>query len=230
MGKKAVVLLSGGMDSATAMAMAREEGFELYALSIMYGQKNEVELEKAKKIAKHLGAREHLIVPLSLKIIGGSSLTSMDSPIPKGRSLEEIGKRIPSTYVPARNTVFLSVALAWAEVIEAEDMFIGINALDYSGYPDCRLEYIKAFEAMAHLATKAGVEGQQLTIHAPLITLTKAEIIATGLGLGVDYGLTLSCYDPDASGNPCGHCDSCLLRLKGFAEAGYKDPLTYQAA
>jgi len=228
MGKKAVVLLSGGMDSATAMAMAREEGFELYALSIMYGQKNEVELEKAKKIAKHLGATEHLIVPLSLKIIGGSSLTSMESPVPKGRSIEEIGKRIPSTYVPARNTVFLSVALAWAEVLEAEDMFIGINALDYSGYPDCRLEYIKAFEAMAHLATKAGVEGRmQLRIHTPLIGLRKAEIIAKGVALGVDYSLTHSCYDPLPHGGACGECDSCKLRLKGFQEAGLRDPITY---
>jgi 7-cyano-7-deazaguanine synthase len=224
--KKAVVLLSGGMDSATAMAVAREEGFELYALSFSYGQRHAIELKKAKEIARHLGAKEHLIVPLGLKAIGGSSLTSVDALIPHCRRAEEIGEHIPSTYVPARNTVFLAVSLAWAEVLGAEDIFIGINAVDYSGYPDCRSEYIKAFEAMAQLATKAGVEGRMtVRIHTPLINLRKSEIIARGVALGVDYALTHSCYDPLPRGRACGKCDSCRLRLKGFQEAGLRDPL-----
>jgi len=198
-------------------------------LSFRYGQRHAIELESASRVAAAQGVRRHVIADIDLRVFGGSSLTS-DIAVPKHDAADELSGEIPSTYVPARNTIFLSFALAYAETVGAQDIFIGVNALDYSGYPDCRPEYISAFQNMANLATKAGVEGQQLTIHTPLITLTKAEIIATGLGLGVDYGLTSSCYDPDDSGNPCGHCDSCLLRLKGFAEAGHVDPLTYQAA
>lgn len=224
-----MVLLSGGLDSTTVLAIAKSQGYDPYALSFRYGQRHAVELESAGRVAAAQGVRRHVIADIDLRVFGGSSLTS-DIVVPKHDAADELSDEIPSTYVPARNTIFLSFALAYAETVGAQDIFIGVNALDYSGYPDCRPEYIGAFQNMANLATKAGVEGQQLTIHTPLITLTKAEIIATGLALGVDYGLTSSCYDPDKSGNPCGHCDSCLLRLKGFAEAGHTDPLTYQAA
>jgi 7-cyano-7-deazaguanine synthase len=227
--KPAVVLLSGGLDSTTVLAIAKSQDYDPYALSFRYGQRHAVELESAGRVAAAQGVPRHVIADIDLRVFGGSSLTS-DIAVPKHDAADELSDEIPSTYVPARNTIFLSFALAYAETVEAQDIFIGVNALDYSGYPDCRPEYIAAFQNMANLATKAGVEGQQLTIHTPLITLTKAEIIATGLALGVDYGLTSSCYDPDGSGNPCGHCDSCLLRLKGFAEAGHTDPLTYHAA
>lgn len=229
MKKPAVVLLSGGLDSTTVLAIAKSQDYDPYALSFRYGQRHAVELESAGRVAAAQGVRRHVIADIDLRVFGGSSLTS-DIAVPKHDAADELSDEIPSTYVPARNTIFLSFALAYAETVGAQDIFIGVNALDYSGYPDCRPEYIAAFQNMANLATKAGVEGQRLTIHTPLITLTKAEIIATGLALGVDYGLTSSCYDPDGSGNPCGHCDSCLLRLKGFAEAGHTDPLTYQAA
>jgi 7-cyano-7-deazaguanine synthase len=225
---RAVVLLSGGLDSSTALAIARDEGFEPYALSFRYGQRHAFELEAARRIAADAGAAEHVIVDIDLGRFGGSALTS-DIPVPKGRSLEQMGAGIPVTYVPARNTIFLSFALAWAEVLGARDVFIGVNALDYSGYPDCRPEYIAAFEQMANRATKAAVEGRQrLKIHSPLIQLSKAQIIRRGLELGVDYSLTSSCYDPSAKGEACGRCDSCLLRLKGFAEAGAVDPITYR--
>jgi 7-cyano-7-deazaguanine synthase len=227
--KPAVVLLSGGLDSTTVLAIAKSQDYDPYALSFRYGQRHAVELESAGRVAAAQGVGRHVIADIDLRVFGGSSLTS-DIAVPKHDAADELSDEIPSTYVPARNTIFLSFALAYAETVGAQDIFIGVNALDYSGYPDCRPEYIAAFQNMANLATKAGVEGQQLNIHTPLITLTKAEIIATGLALGVDYGLTSSCYDPDFSGNPCGHCDSCLLRLKGFAEAGHTDPLTYQAA
>jgi 7-cyano-7-deazaguanine synthase len=227
--KPAVVLLSGGLDSTTVLAIAKSQDYDPYALSFRYGQRHAVELESAGRVAAAQGVRRHVIADIDLRVFGGSSLTS-DIAVPKHDAADELSDEIPSTYVPARNTIFLSFALAYAETVEAQDIFIGVNALDYSGYPDCRPDYIEAFQNMANLATKAGVEGQQLTIHTPLITLTKAEIIATGLALGVDYGLTSSCYDPDGSGHPCGHCDSCLLRLKGFAEAGHTDPLTYHAA
>lgn len=229
MKKPAVVLLSGGLDSTTVLAIARDRGYEPYALSFRYGQRHAVELEAAQRVATTQGVKRHVIADIDLRVFGGSSLTA-DIAVPKHDAPEELGDDIPSTYVPARNTIFLSFALAYAETVGAQDIFIGVNALDYSGYPDCRPEYIEAFQNMANLATKAGVEGQRLTIHTPLITMTKAEIIATGLGLAVDYGLTSSCYDPDAAGHPCGRCDSCLLRLKGFSEAGHTDPLTYQAA
>ncbi len=226
--KKAVVLLSGGVDSATTLAVARSGGFALWALSFRYGQRHMVELEAARRIARHEGVVEHLIVDIDLRRIGGSALTS-DLAVPKNRSVKEMGKDIPVTYVPARNTIFLSYALAWAEVIGSSDIFIGVNALDYSGYPDCRPEYIQAYERMANLATKAGVEGKQkLIIHAPLIRLNKAQIILKGVELGVDYSLTHSCYDPEASGAACGQCDSCLLRLKGFQEAGIEDAIRYK--
>jgi len=225
--KRAVVLLSGGLDSTTALAIARSRGYELHAMSFRYGQRHSVEIECASKVAKAADVQRHLIVDLDLRAVGGSALTDQIE-VPKERSVEEIGSGIPTTYVPARNTIFLSFALAWAEVLGAEDIFIGVNALDYSGYPDCRPEYIEAFEKLAGLATKAGVEGTlRLRIHTPLIAMTKAEIIRTGLALGVDYSLTHSCYDPDAQGLACGRCDSCLLRLKGFAEAGATDPLSY---
>ena len=221
---RAVVLLSGGLDSATALAIARAEGFQPYALSFRYGQRHKVELKAARRVAKALGAAEYKIAKTDLRVFGGSALTA-DVAVPKGRSTGEMGEGIPITYVPARNTIFLAFALAWAETLEASDIFVGVNALDYSGYPDCRPEYIRAFEQMANLATKAGVEGRQhLVIHTPLIRLTKAQIIQRGLELGVDYGLTHSCYDPTPSGRPCGACDSCLLRAKGFAEAGVADP------
>ena len=223
--KNAVILLSGGLDSSTVLAIAKDEGFNPYALSFRYGQRHLVELESAQRVAAALGVTEHVIADIDLRRFGGSALTA-DLAVPKGRDPAAMGEGIPITYVPARNTVFLSFALAWAEVLGAGDIFIGVNALDYSGYPDCRPEYIAAFERMANLATAAGVQGRQrLKIHAPLIDLTKAQIIRRGLALGVDYGLTSSCYDPGADGRPCGQCDSCQLRAKGFAQAGMADPL-----
>ena len=225
--KKAVILSSGGIDSTTAMAMAKREGYELYSLSFDYGQRHAVELEAAARTAAALGARQHLVIRIDLGKIGGSALTD-EIAVPHGRSEEQLASGIPVTYVPARNTIFLSYALAWAEVLEAADIFIGVNAVDYSGYPDCRPEYIRAFEAMANLAIKAAVEGKlKISIRTPLIRMTKAEIIRTGTELGVDYRLTHSCYDPDARGRACGDCDSCLLRKKGFREAGISDPTVY---
>jgi 7-cyano-7-deazaguanine synthase len=223
--KKAVVLLSGGLDSTTVLAVAKILGFAPYALSFRYGQRHQVELEAAARVAETLGAAEHIIAEIDLRRFGGSALTA-DIEVPKSRSLESIGQGIPVTYVPARNTVFLSFALAWAEVLGAGDIFIGVNALDYSGYPDCRPDFIAAYERMANLAVAACVEGRlRIKIHTPLIWLSKAEIVRRGTDLGVDYGLTCSCYDPGDDGRPCGACDSCLLRAKGFAEAGLKDPL-----
>ena len=227
---KAVVLLSGGLDSTTVLAIAKAEGHDVYALSFAYGQRHSWELECARVVARAGGANEHRIASIDLRAFGGSALTA-DIDVPKGRTPEEMSSGIPITYVPARNTIFLSYALAWAEVLGSSDIFIGVNALDYSGYPDCRPEFIAAFERMANLATKAGVEGRQaLTIHAPLISLTKAEIIRKGLELGVDYSLTSSCYDPSPTGQPCGGCDSCVLRQKGFRENGLVDPLQYREA
>ena len=219
---RAIVLLSGGLDSATAAAIGRSEGFDLYALTVAYGQRHGCEIESARAVARALGVVRHVELQVDLSAFGGSALTDAIE-VPKDRDLE--ASDIPATYVPARNTVFLALALAWAETLGAQDIYIGVNALDYSGYPDCRPEFVEAFERLAGLATKAGVEGARLRIHAPLISMTKAEIIRRGLALGVDYGLTHSCYDPDASGRPCGHCDSCLLRAKGFAEAGVRDPV-----
>lgn len=227
---KAVVLLSGGVDSATALAIARREGFALYALTFRYGQRHAIEIEAARRVAAAFQVARHEIVEFDLRKFGGSALTDTIS-VPKDRSPEAMGHDIPVTYVPARNTIFLSFALAWAEVIDSVDIFVGVNALDYSGYPDCRPEYIAAFEAMANLATRAGVEGRQrLRIHTPLIAMSKSEIIRTGLGLGVDYALTTSCYDPSRTGEACGRCDACVLRLKGFAEAGVPDPIRYGRA
>ena len=224
--KKAVVLSSGGIDSTTAMAIAKAEGYKIYSLSFNYGQRHSFELKKASEVAKFFNAKAHLIINVDLRKIGGSALTS-DINVPQS-SIFNLQSSVPITYVPARNTIFLSLALAWAEVLEAEDIFIGVNAIDYSGYPDCRPEYINAFEKMANLATKAGVEGKShIKIHTPLINLTKGEIIKKGILLGVDYSLTSSCYSPDKDGNPCGLCDSCQFRLKGFKEAGIKDPLNY---
>jgi 7-cyano-7-deazaguanine synthase len=225
--KRAVVLLSGGLDSATVLAIARSLGYELYALSFSYGQRHIWELEAAARVAASIGVAQHRIAKIDLRIFGGSALTD-EIEVPKGRTADEMGHGIPITYVPARNTIFLSFALAWAEVLGSSDIFIGVNALDYSGYPDCRPEFIEAFEKMAKLGTKAGVEGRQvLRIHTPLIALKKAEIIRRGIELGVDFALTSSCYDPSASGEPCGECDSCLLRRKGFRENGIDDPLRY---
>ncbi|MFL6275975.1 MAG: 7-cyano-7-deazaguanine synthase QueC [Blastocatellia bacterium] len=225
--RKAVVLLSGGLDSTTALAIAIAEGYAAYAMSFRYGQRHSVELESARRVAVAMGVARHLVVDIDLRAIGGSALTD-EIEVPKARSSAEMSVGIPVTYVPARNTIFLSFALGWAEVLGAADIFIGVNALDYSGYPDCRPEYIEAFERMANLATKAGVEDRlRLKIHAPLIAMAKAEIIRRGLELGVDYALTHSCYDPTADGLACGRCDSCLLRQKGFAEAGARDPLVY---
>jgi 7-cyano-7-deazaguanine synthase len=218
----AVVLLSGGLDSYTAAAIARAEGFDLAALTVRYGQRHAAELDAARRVAAALGVKHQLTLDLDLRGIGGSALTS-DAPVPVDRDLAV--DEVPSTYVPARNTIFLSLALGWAEVLEARDIVIGVNALDYSGYPDCRPEFIAAFEQLASLATRAGVEGARFRVHTPLIRLTKAGIIGRGLALGLDYGLTHSCYDPDPNGRPCGHCDSCVLRAKGFAEAGVADPL-----
>jgi 7-cyano-7-deazaguanine synthase len=227
--KKAVVLLSGGLDSSTVLAIARSQGYELYALSFSYGQRHIIELEAAKRVAASIGVADHRVAAIDLRVFGGSALTA-DIAVPKGRTAGEMEHGSPITYVPARNTIFLSFALAWAEVLGSSDIFIGVNALDYSGYPDCRPEFIEAFEKMANLATKAGVEGRQaLKIHTPLIALSKAQIVAKGVELGVDYGLTSSCYDPSPTGEPCGQCDSCLLRQKGFRENGLVDPLHYQA-
>jgi len=225
--RNAIVLLSGGLDSATTLAIAKSEGFTCHALSFRYGQRHAIELAAAERVARSLGVASHRIVEIDLRQFGGSALTS-NLPVPKKQSAEEIGSDIPITYVPARNTIFLSFALAFAEVNAASDIFIGVNALDYSGYPDCRPEYIAAFERTANLATKAAALGRQrVKIHTPLIELTKAQIIRRGLDLGVDYSLTLSCYDPTPAGLACGHCDSCLLRLKGFAENGARDPILY---
>jgi 7-cyano-7-deazaguanine synthase len=220
--KRAVVLLSGGLDSYTAAAIARADGFELCALTIRYGQRHAREIQSARAVAKALRVARHIELDVDLRALGGSSLTS-DAPVPKDRPIDPA--EIPSTYVPARNTVFLSLALAWAETLGARDIVIGVNALDYSGYPDCRPEYIAAFERMSTLATRAGVEGARFTIHTPLLTLSKAEIIRRGVALGLDYGLTHSCYDPDPAGRPCGRCDSCVLRAAGFAQAGVADPV-----
>lgn len=226
--QKAVVLLSGGLDSATCLAIAMKQGFAIHALSFRYGQRHEFELEAARQIVSKNNVSEHKIIEINLQTFGGSALTD-ELELPRNRTEDEISGGIPITYVPARNTIFLSYALAWAEVLSSTDIFIGVNALDYSGYPDCRPEYIEAFQSMANLATKAGVEGEmKLNIHTPLIDLTKAEIIKKGTGLGVDYSLTHTCYDPDENGISCGLCDACLLRLKGFREAGITDPLTYQ--
>jgi 7-cyano-7-deazaguanine synthase len=227
MDKRAVVLLSGGIDSTTALAIAQSQGFQLYAMSFRYGQRHDIELERAARVAAHFQVLDHAIISIDLRRIGGSALTA-EIEVPKDRPIEAMEQNIPVTYVPARNTIFLSFALGWAEVLNAADIFIGVNALDYSGYPDCRPEYIEAFERMANLATSAGVTGRlQFRIHTPLIKLTKAEIIKRGLALGVDYSLTHSCYDPTPAGLACGRCDSCQLRLKGFAEAGTSDPVPY---
>jgi len=227
---RAVVLLSGGMDSATAAAMTKARGFELYALSFRYGQRHALELEAARRVAAHLGVARHVIVDIDLRAFGGSALTA-EIAVPKDRSAEVIGSGIPVTYVPARNTIFLSFALAWAETLGVTDIVIGVNALDYSGYPDCRPEYIAAFQHLANLATRAGTElKQRFTIHTPLILLAKREIVERGAALGLDYGLTLSCYDPSEAGEACGRCDACQLRRKGFREAGLEDPGKYQTA
>jgi len=225
---RAVVLLSGGIDSTTTLALAQRDSFAAYALTFRYGQRHEHEIDAARRIARAFQVAGHEIIDFDLRRFGGSALTD-DIAVPKDRTASEMGADIPVTYVPARNTIFLSFALAWAETLGAHDIFIGVNALDYSGYPDCRPEYVAAFQALADLATKAGVEGQgRFTIHTPLIQLSKKEIIATGRSLGVDYGLTTSCYDPAPDGAACGRCDACLLRLKGFADAGFEDPIRYQ--
>lgn len=227
MTQKAVVLVSGGLDSATTLAIARNERFDCYALSFDYGQRHRFELEAARRVCEAQDVLEHITLPIHLRAFGGSALTA-DIDVPKDRDEEQMGAGIPVTYVPARNTVFLALALGWAETLGACDLFIGVNAVDYSGYPDCRPEFIEQFERLANLATRAGIEGNaQFHVHTPLIRMTKAEIIRTGLSLGVDYSLTHSCYDPDETGRACGHCDSCLLRLRGFAEAGERDPGRY---
>jgi 7-cyano-7-deazaguanine synthase len=226
---RAIVLLSGGLDSATTLAIARSEGFLCYALTFSYGQRHKREIESAKKIAKSLEVAEHRIIEIDLSCFGGSALTDPAIKVPKNRDKLDSTARIPPTYVPARNTVFLSYALAWAEALNAFDIFIGVNQTDYSGYPDCRAEFISAFEKTANLATAAAVQGKgRYRIHTPIINMTKGEIILAGTKLGVDYSLTHSCYDPDEQGKSCGHCDSCRLRLKGFAEAGLKDPIEYR--
>jgi 7-cyano-7-deazaguanine synthase len=225
--RRAVCLLSGGLDSATCLAVARREGYACYALSFDYGQRHRVELEAARRLAVRLGAVKHAVAPIDLRMFGGSALTA-EIAVPKAESVEGMGEGIPATYVPARNTIFLSFALAWAEVLEASDIFIGVNAIDYSGYPDCRPEFIAAFEKMANLATKVGVEGRtRVRVHTPLIELSKADIVRLAVETGVEIGLTHSCYDPQAGGLACGHCDACLLRKKGFAEAGVADPIGY---
>lgn len=229
MSRKAVVLLSGGIDSTTTMAVAGAEGFELYAISFRYGQRHLRELDMAKLTAQRFEARAHIVLDFDLRAIGGSALTG-EADVPKGRSLEEISGDVPVTYVPGRNTIFLSFAVAWAEVVGARDIFIGANAVDYSGYPDCRPEFIEAFERTANLGTRSGIGGSPFTIHAPLIGMTKAEIIRTGMSLQVDYSITHSCYDPTPDHRSCGRCDSCLLRLKGFKEAGLDDPIPYSVA
>lgn len=226
--KKAVVLLSGGLDSTTVVAIAKSQGYAVYALSFDYGQNHRVELESAARVATILDVEEHKTVKVDLRTFGGSSLTTEEA-VPKHRSEEAIGHGVPNTYVPARNTVFLSLALAWVEVLEATDIFVGVNALDYSGYPDCRPEYIAAFETMANLATKIGTEGRQIKIHAPLIAMTKKEIVEAGMRLGVDYSMTITCYDPSPAGEACGACDACHLRRKGFEEAGVEDPTRYRS-
>lgn len=226
---KTVILLSGGLDSTTVLAIAKHQGYTPYALSFRYGQRHAVELDAARRVAQAQGVARHVVADIDLRVFGGSALTA-DLAVPKHGSVDELTDEIPSTYVPARNTIFLSFALAYAETIGAQHIFLGVNALDYSGYPDCRPEYIAAFENMARLATKASVTGAAMTIHTPLIGMTKAEIISAGLKLAVDYGITSSCYDPDEAGKPCGHCDSCLLRAKGFADAGTTDPLIHRAA
>lgn len=223
MSQTAVVLVSGGLDSATALAIARSEGFDCYALSFRYGQRHAIELESAAKVAAAGDVRQHVIANIDLRQFGGSALTA-DLDVPKHDAVDDLETDIPVTYVPARNTIFLSFAVAWAEVLGAADIFIGVNALDYSGYPDCRPEYLEAFARLARLATKAGVEGRPIEILAPLVTMTKAEIVRLGISLGVDYGLTTSCYDPAADGTPCGGCDACRLRAAGFADAGAVDP------
>lgn len=228
-GPKAVVLLSGGMDSTTVAAIARSRGFDVHALTFRYGQRHQAEVEAARQVAERLGVRSHEVLDIDLRAFGGSALTG-DLEVPKDRPLDEMGHGIPSTYVPARNTIFLAFALGWSEVLGASDIFLGANALDYSGYPDCRPEFIQAFQTMANLATRAGVEGgRKLTIHAPLLALSKREIIEQGLVLGVDYAITRTCYDPSPEGAACGRCDACQLRLKGFREAGLEDPAPYQA-
>lgn len=228
--RPAVVLLSGGLDSSTTLAIARAKGFQPHALTVYYGQRHVAELDAARAVAAALGAAEHQVLQLDLRTFGGSALTDDDIPVPKHRPDAEIGSGVPVTYVPARNTILLSLALAWAEVLGAWDIFLGVNALDYSGYPDCRPEYVEAFEAMASLATKAGTDGiRRFTVHTPLIRMTKREIIRTGMNLGVDFALTVSCYDPDATGAACGACDACLLRRKGFRELGLTDPAPYRA-
>ncbi|NMO15259.1 7-cyano-7-deazaguanine synthase QueC [Pyxidicoccus fallax] len=226
MTKRAVVLISGGLDSTTCLAMAKAKGFEPVCLAVAYGQRHAVELEQARKVASAMGVKDFRIVSIDLRQVGGSALTA-DIEVPKDRPADEMSHGVPVTYVPARNALFLSLALGLAEVVGATDIYIGVNAVDYSGYPDCRPEFIRSFEAMANLATKAGVEGARFTVHAPLSGLTKADIIREGVKLGVDYGLTHSCYDPDPQGRACGRCDSCLLRKKGFEEAGVPDPTRY---
>lgn len=228
--RKAVVLLSGGLDSTTTLAVTLNEGYDVYALTFRYGQRHEAEIEAARRIAALFDVARHVVAEINLRAFGGSALTD-DIAVPKNRATDEMAEGIPVTYVPARNTIFLAFALAWAEVLGASDIFIGVNALDYSGYPDCRPEYIEAFQRMADLATKAGVEGKQkLVIHTPLISLTKAQIVKKGIELGVDYSLTVTCYDPSGDGAACGQCDACMLRLKGFAENGMSDPARYEAA
>jgi 7-cyano-7-deazaguanine synthase len=228
-GPKAVVLLSGGMDSATTAAIALDQGYDVHALSFRYGQRHAVELESARRVAEGLGITRHLVLDVDLRAFGGSALTA-NLPVPKDTPEARIGAGIPATYVPARNTIFLALALGWAEALGARDIFIGANALDYSGYPDCRPEFITAFERMANLATRAGVEGDRFRIHTPLITLSKRDIVLRGLALGVDYGLTSTCYDPAPDGSACGRCEACALRLKGFREAGMEDPAKYRVS
>jgi 7-cyano-7-deazaguanine synthase len=225
--RKAVVLLSGGLDSATAAAIAKSDGFDVYAMTFEYGQRHEFEIQTAKRVAEAIGVAEHIVCKIDLRAFGGSALTS-DIEVPKHRTREEMSTGIPVTYVPERNTIFLSFAVGWAETLGANDIYIGVNALDYSGYPDCRPEYIEAYQQMARLATKVGVEGSKLTIHTPLIALTKGQIVTRGLELGVDYSITNTCYDPSEDGKACGQCDACLLRLKGFEENGMPDPAPYQ--
>jgi 7-cyano-7-deazaguanine synthase len=227
--KRAVVLLSGGLDSTTTLAIARADGYACHALTVAYGQRHRIELEAAARVARALGAVEHRVLELDLAALGGSALTDAAAEVPKDRPLDEIGATgdVPPTYVPARNTVLLALALAWAEALGARDLFLGVNVLDASGYPDCRPEFVAAFEALAGVATRAGAAGERIRVHAPLIALTKAEIIARGAALGVDYALTHSCYDPDPEGGACGRCDACALRRKGFAEAGVPDPTRY---
>ena len=224
---KAIVLLSGGLDSTTTLAIAQRDGHDLHAMTFRYGQRHEIEVDAARRVATAAGVRDHVVVDIDLRTFGGSALTS-DTAVPKDRHVDAIRHGVPITYVPARNTIFLSFGLAWAEVLHASDIYVGVNAVDFSGYPDCRPEYIAAYQKMADLATRAGIEGRGAKIRTPLISLTKAEIIKLGTSLGVDYAMTTSCYDPTVHGVACGHCDSCLLRLKGFADAGMKDPIRYR--